>query len=569
MPTMRLLLVAGLLGGALLAAAQDVALVDELAVLYPDMAVPADATQYASDTPRGVPAGVHVLVHVPAGTEHLACTLMEDTRPVPAARFYRLIDVPVEQNTGVSSRTEMFDGKENPDVVRDAPFRVFEVLQPFEGETAVSPDTPIVAIRVEVPIAADAEAVTHTYTVHVSAGEWHGVGEWRLRVWPVAVPPVSVESLGYTNWLNVGNIAKYHDVEKWSAAFWPVLAQYADLMHRGRQNTIIVYWGEFLRRTGPGVYAVEQERLNRFLRTFLDRGFVRIEGGHLAYRHNGEWESPRLDLAFTGEDVTSEAGRQELSGLLHAIRQALDAAGLPAEVRYLQHLADEPIDKNAAAYRTLADAVHAEMPGVRIFEATMSEQLVGAVDVWCPQTSAYQRHRDFFQARQQAGEEVWVYTCLVPGGPWLNRLLDQERLRQTYLAWALVKHDLGGFLHWGLNYQRANPFEQSVVPHEGGGKNFLPAGDSHVIYPGDTGPWSGQRFEAHRIGFEDAELLRMLKARDPQQADALIDRVLHSFKDFDKDVEHYRAAKRALLEAAAAAAASPPQSRGAVDQGSR
>jgi hypothetical protein len=92
---------------------------------------------------------------------------------------------------------------------------------------------------------------------------------------------------------------------------------------------------------------------------------------------------------------------------------------------------------------------------------------------------------------------------------------------------------------------------QSVVPHGGGPPNFLPAGDSHVVYPGKNGPLSGQRFEAQRIGMEDAELLRILKARDPQRAGAILDRVFRAFDDYERSVNAYRAAKRELLSALA------------------
>ena len=39
--------------------------------------------------------------------------------------------VPVEENTGVDSRTEQFLGQINPDVIRRAPFEIFEVIQPL------------------------------------------------------------------------------------------------------------------------------------------------------------------------------------------------------------------------------------------------------------------------------------------------------------------------------------------------------------------------------------------------------------------------------------------------------
>jgi hypothetical protein len=114
-----------------------------------------------------------------------------------------------------------------------------------------------------------------------------------------------------------------------------------------------------------------------------------------------------------------------------------------------------------------------------------------------------------------------------------------------------VRDDLDGYLHWGLNHYKADPFAQSVVDHPAmpNTTNRLPAGDTHVIYPGDDGPWSGQRFEAHRIGMEDAELLRQLKRVDAPRAREIIDMVCRAFDDYDTDVAAYRRAKRDLLTA--------------------
>jgi hypothetical protein len=113
----------------------------------------------------------------------------------------------------------------------------------------------------------------------------------------------------------------------------------------------------------------------------------------------------------------------------------------------------------------------------------------------------------------------------------------------------LAKYDLNGFLHWGFNHYRSgtDPFVQSVVPHGKGPPNFLPAGDSHVVFPGKGGPLSGQRFEAQRIGMEDAELLYVLKVRDARRAQAIITAAFRAFDDYETDVVAYRAAKRELL----------------------
>ena len=135
-----------------------------------------------------------------------------------------------------------------------------------------------------------------------------------------------------------------------------------------------------------------------------------------------------------------------------------------------------------------------------------------------------------------------MYTCCTPGGPWVNRLLDQELLRPVLLGWGLVHFDLHGFLHWGLNVYHERhpglPFDQSTIKE----KNLtFPAGDTHVIYPGPDGPWSSLRFEAHREGFEDAELLRRLKAESPSRAAAVIRPVFRDFKTYTRDLGVLRA----------------------------
>lgn len=533
---------------------QQGALFDELSALYPDTDPGAGVERFAGDTARGVPAGVHVLVAGLPGEAMVRCNLALKGAPVNDARAFRLIDVPVEQNTGLGSRTEAWEGKQNPHVIRRAPFRVFEVLEPIKGAARAS-DAGVLALRVEIPIAPDAEAGSRSYelALELEADDWRQTLHWELNVHAVTVPPTGPQSPGYTNWFSPDIIAQRHGLEPWSEPFWEMLGRYADLMARGRQNTFWIRWRDFVSTGKDGRVTLDRPRFRRYVRLFLDRSFTRVEGGHLAHRHKGEWGSPRLDLGLTGSDANREPGRAELAAFLTELRTALAELSLPERVEYLQHLTDEPTDANAESYQALAEQVRRHLPGVKIFEATMSLALVGAVDHWCPKVQEYQRHRDFFEAREKAGDAVWVYTCLSPGGPWVNRLLDQERLRPTYVGWALVKYDLAGFLHWGLNHYRrgVDPFTQSVVPHGEGPPNFLPAGDSHVVYPGKDGPLSGQRFEAHRIGMEDAELLRLLKARDPGRAEAIIARVFRAFDDYETDVAAYHAAKRELLAAVA------------------
>jgi hypothetical protein len=78
---------------------------------------------------------------------------------------------------------------------------------------------------------------------------------------------------------------------------------------------------------------------------------------------------------------------------------------------------------------------------------------------------------------------------------------------------------------------------------------YLPAGDSHILYPLPEGPLSSHRFEAHRIGMEDCELLNQLKSHDALRAEQIIGEVVQGFDKYSKDVAVYRAAKERLLDA--------------------
>jgi len=531
------------------AAAPQAALFDELDVLYPDTGPKTGVQEYKLDTPRGVPVGIHILIKGLEPDADFSWKLQENGKDVPEAKAFKLIDVPVEQNTGLDSRTEIFKKKKNPYVIRRAPFRLFEALEPVGKKVKARKDG-VLALRLEVPVAPDAKPGLNKYSVIQESGSWKKVLAWNVTVHAVTVPPSSSLSQRYTNWFNPYQVARRHDLTIWSGEFWKMLEQYADLMARGRQNTFLYRWSAFAIKKRDGTIELHKERALRYARVFIDRGFTTIEGGHFAGRHEGKWGATRLDLVVTGSDVTSDQGKKEAASFCKQINAILKDLNLGENINYLQHLSDEPNESQVDAYKALAAEVRKNMPGVKIFDANHSRKLSGSIDHWCPQIHDYQNNMEFFEGRKKAGDAVWAYTCLVPGGKWMNRLLDQERTRMVYLHWGVEKYDLAGFLHWGLNHYRCNdPFEQSVVPHGAGPPNYLPAGDSHIVYPGKYGPYSSQRFEAHRMGMEDAELLKILKKKDSKAAAEVIGQVVRSFDDYSAEVSAYRKAKKRLLEA--------------------
>ncbi|MFH1569607.1 MAG: DUF4091 domain-containing protein, partial [Gemmatimonadota bacterium] len=450
---------------------------------------------------------------------------------------------PVEVNTGPVGFIER-DGQTNPYVIRRAPFRVYDAMEPV-GASFASVETPTV-VRLHLPVPADARAGRRQYVVQVAAGGDRLELGLDVTVHGAVIPPVGGGSLPYTNWFTLDYMATRHGLKPWSEAHWRMIRQYADLMAHGRQNTFWIPLGcIFAARRGVAV--LDRPRLRRLVDTFTRAGLHYIEGGHVAGRTGGEWSATTFDTTVVRARATSPEGNAVLAHLGRQLTEEIDRHGW--RDRWIQHVTDEPTDSNAVDYRILTGMTRRHFPGLPILDATMDPALVGSVDIWCPQCQEYQKHRERFDAQRALGDRIWFYTCCFPGGPWLNRLLDMELLRPALFGWAAALYDLHGFLHWGLNHYKGfqDPFEQSVVDHGGG--NCLPPGDTHIVYPGDGRPWSSLRLEAQREGFEDYELLRQLREREPRRAAAVTRKAIRAFDQYTKDARTFRRARRALLEA--------------------
>ncbi len=298
----------------------------------------------------------------------------------------------------------------------------------------------------------------------------------------VKLPPRNKYGFNYTNWFSLHEIKVRHNLRLWSDEFWSMLRQYADLMAYGGQDTFWLRWQDFYTKDKEGKWQLNNERLERYITLFLDAGFYWIEGAPIANRPNRDWSSDWLKLNFGGVPATSKEGEAVIKYFANQVNAMFVSKGW--DKQWIQHLADEPTDTNAKDYRKLSDIMRKYVPEITIVEATMTRTLSGAVDIWCPQVQKYQANKDFFDEMQDNGDKVWTYTCLNPGGPWLNRLLDQEHLRQVYLGWAAFQYGTECFLHWGLNHYKADPFEQSVVDHPAmpNTTNKLPAG-THMCLP--------------------------------------------------------------------------------------
>jgi hypothetical protein len=524
-------------------------LTDPLEPIYPDSNNLNNYTnKYHLDFPTGTEADVHLLIKSPVNAVFNISASMNG-KSLPLSCWSLLMDVPVEQNTGLDSRTEAFKGLINPYVIRRAPFRIYEVIVPLK-ENSIESKNKFTGLRLSVPANLLTKQGKYEINIVCKGKGWKQKGRFTAFVYPVKLPELKESRFFYTNWYSLKQMENKHHLIRWTEPWFDMLEKYAKLMAHGRQNCIII--PSELIALKDGKITLDEDKMYRFIEVFRKNGFTWFESPHLMYRgDNDDWSDPELKTILTKRRYYTPEAQKDIDTLVTLIKNFTQKYQLTHN--WLQHIADEPTRTQAKCYADVVKQVKSVYPEIKIMEATNDRDgLIGAVDLWCPLINDFQENESFFRERERNGENILVYTCLIPGGNWLNRLLDQERLRQVYFGWGAAHYKLFGYLHWGLNQYVEDPFQQSVVHHPAPGaasNNFLPAGDSHIIYPGTDGPLSSTRFEAQRIGIEDYELLQKLKQTNPAEEIRLIDSLFTSFTDYDKSVQDYRKIRKELLQA--------------------
>jgi hypothetical protein len=510
--------------------------------LYPDSEIPPERvdTVHLSCARGGTCAAQILLKDVPVGVL-LNTRFGGDLAP----EVCQLIDVAVNYNTRDFGFTVREGDEPAVDVTRQVPFRVYDALKPIPDGTETRGETEALYLRWDIP--RDIEPGLHRNMFAVSTGDQHIQMLVDIEVAAVTLP--ECETLRIVNWFSTATMHTRHGLEPWSEEHWDMIRTYGELMRRGHQTDFIPTVGFDVTENGDGTLSFDFSRIERLIRLFFDLGFQWINGTHVAGRV--DFNAPEFVLTRLGEQVkaTGPEGYTYLAQYLSAWYSFLERNGWLD--RIVQHVADEPTEHSAQDYRVLSGIVRKFMPSVPILDALAQPELGGSVDVWVPIENQLDERLDEFIAHQKLGDELWYYTCCIPGGKYLNRLLDMPLIRCRYLHWANYRYGLTGYLHWGLNQFRTDqdPFEDTCGVH-GGDEPWLPAGDTHVVYPGDDGPMSSARFEAEAMGAEDFELLKIVAASNPDRADEICQSCFRAFRDYSEDVAVFDEAHKALLEAA-------------------
>ncbi len=523
---------------------------DALVKVQPSTAVPDRASDRVSvETVRGEYENAQAVVT--AGSEDLTLTLSTEPMtgpdgPRPRLRAAFLGFVPVRKGTPNTPDTHL---------VAKPPADLPDPILSAASVTVPAGTNQPVWLIVQTPRTCAPGVYRSALTV--AAGGSNLRVPVTVRVRDITLPPE--RTLQITNWFSMGNIAAYHGVTMWSESFWKVLDVYARFMADYRQNAARTMLFDLITASEDpqGRLTFDFTRFDRFVEMLEKAGLIgTIEGSHLAYRtdwktHVLKGHRPVTTLPDGSQkkwvyvEVDSPEQREFLAQFLPALVKHLQEKGW--RDRYVQHLSDEPVAANAAAYNALAAMVREFAPGVKTIDATMCREVAGSVDIWVPQQSEIDRNMEFFESRRKLGEQVWIYTCLNPKGRYLNRFIDYHLLSPRLIHWMNFKYGFEGYLHWGLNFQLGDAFKN--VERGYPNPNNLPAGDSHIVYPGRYGPIPSIRFDAMRDGIEDYELLRLLAHSRGAGARRICDSVVRSMTDYTLDPSEFRKARARLLDA--------------------
>lgn len=509
--------------------------------LYPDTAIEAGQDEISLLTAGNSVGCTQILLHSSREIRYTWQSSGENTLPAP--EMNRLIPVYVEKNTGVRGFT-VEPGTEADYVCRKAPFWVYDAMVPVEEVIPAPEEGEACGLYLRWP------------TKGLKAGEYKGnlrladdeeqiEIQVSLRVAGISVP--EQETLRLTNWFSLSSMATYHETQMWTEEHWERIADYGKLMRQVRQTDFMVApeLAECICENGK--YVFDFSRTERFIRLYLGLGFNHIEGGTPIFREDWGDASFVVDVCGRHLPAMSEEGYTYLQAYFTGMHDLLKRNGWLHLT--IQHVGDEPQAACAVEYRILSGMVRKWMPGVPIIEAVEVPDLDGAVDIWVPKNNSYTLEREAYERKRQFGDTLWYYTCTVPGGWYLNRLLDGDLLRTRYLHWGNKLYDISGYLHWGLNYYGCtdDPFKGRAGKISTLSPSSLPCGDTHIVYPLGKQVLRSVRFEMMRAGCEDYELLRMMEAKDAKKAAWILSRCVRSFTDYTADAAVFEQVYAELL----------------------
>jgi hypothetical protein len=172
------------------------------------------------------------------------------------------------------------------------------------------------------------------------------------------------------------------------------------------------------------------------------------------------------------------------------------------------YIFDEPNLLQISQVKTQCSLIHQYAPKLHILLTYCSNlgtnaptTLIGYTNPWVPKMDYY--NASFLSARQAAGDEVWCYSCSYPDTPYPNGIGQAGVVGRAVGMWCW-QYKCQGYLYWCMDYWTSDPWTDNSK------------GDGYLLWPDPNkvdDPYPSIRLACARDGFEDYDLLSMLKTR--------------------------------------------------------
>lgn len=446
--------------------------------------------------------------------------------------IYEMVAIPVECNLDIDETNATPHMPE-----REAPYEVYDCIKPCDG--TLYPDANgVCAVYFSEWIAKD--AVVGVRKASVTVGNI--TIPVTVEVSPVVVPDETLSVImGYSR----DRVCTYHHVEANTPTFEELDTAYLQALRRMHQNMLYCPAPKAV-ALGNNRYDISFDAMEAFFTKTTALGFNKFT---FVLGRRRSWSESTIyvnDLPAMSFECYCY-----LAQMLPAMVNWLRAHGWLD--KFILCVSDEPNEANGTEYRALCGLIRKLAPELKLMDATSFGPIHGAIDIWVPKNDEYLRHKDDFEVFRSFGDDVWYYNCNFPrGNGIISRFMDYPLLATRYHFWANYRYGLTGYLHWACNHYQPgqDPFRQSCPEHRNADLVCrLPAGDTHILYPGEGAPWLSVRLEAHRASAEEYEMFRALDKIDHEKAYAICTSVCREFNDVDYDPNQFREARTALIRA--------------------
>lgn len=457
-------------------------------------------------------------------------------------QFYEMVPVFVEDNPNIP-RDKPLPNFPN----RWAPFYIYDCLKPLDKKIRSMDDTS--ALYFSVNISPDISPGKISGEIEISINEETIKIPVLVTIYKAIVP--EEENIKIIIGFNIKKTADYHNVVFGSGEHQNINNKYLKMLRHMRQNMLFLDGKVKAQKNTRGIFDFDFSEMIDFVKNAISLGFKYFNAPKVGKRKS--WKDSTILVGPNYEyEAMSYEGYSYLTQYLTQLSTVLKENSWIG--RFYIEVLDEPNDANAMEFRALCGLVRKFAPDIKLLDAVSYGEIHGALDVWVPLNSEYDKHRDIYENYRNDGDEVWHYVCCAPRSEgYINRFLDYPLLSTRYLFWGNYRYSLSGYLHWAANVYQPDqdPFKTNCPYHvNADSKIMLPPGDTHIMYPGKDGPWMSMRLEAHRESAEEFELLRHVSLKDKALADGICLKGFRSFNDVEYDPNKFDNLKIELLKAA-------------------